>query len=173
MTLLLISFVAQGPQLQLLKSYRKRLLDLSSSNDLINWKAKYGKTSGPFEILKIHKANDEKEPSSFDIKLRKKGNEVSIELNHYLNPNTTPLSNKIKNKLSRWQDWIDYWAIDFNTQGETFRNMWFSYRTPKKRELALISDPYSYKKPGNYQLSIKVIDIFDIETVQNYNIELI
>ena len=171
---------------------RKRLLDLSSSNDILNWNVKYSKATRPFEILRINQAGDgcqipqnfiskkvkdsnsfaNKELATFDVELRKNRNEVTIELKYYTYPNSNLLNDKIKQKLSRWQDWIDYWAVDFHTQGTTFKSMWVSYRTPKRRELKLSSDSYSYKKPGNYQLSIKVIDVFENETVQNYVIDI-
>ncbi|MFX1392927.1 MAG: site-specific DNA-methyltransferase [Promethearchaeota archaeon] len=172
---------------------RKRLLDLSNSNDLKNWKKKYGKIARPFKILKIgnnksdiqipldfisKEAKDYNslkiiEPPSFKVEVRKKQNEVSIELNQYFNPNLNLLIKDLKDKLINWQDWIDYWAIDFNSQGNLFKSMWFSYRTPKQRELKLTSDSYRYKKPGKYQISIKTVDIFEFETIQNYNIEII
>jgi len=171
---------------------RKRLLDLSNSNDLKNWKNKYGKIARPFKILKIGETENEgeipldfikkettdsnsikkMESPSFNIEVTKKENEIRIELNQYYNPNLNLLIKKLKDNLINWQDWIDYWAIDFHSQGNLFRSMWISYRTPKKRELTLTSDSYWYKKPGNYQISIKVIDIFEFVTVQNYNIEI-
>ena len=171
---------------------RKRLLDLSNSNDLKNWKNKYGKIARPFKILKIGETENEGEipldfikkettdsnslkmmdSPSFNIEVTKKENEIRIELNQYYNPNLNLLIKKLKDNLINWQDWIDYWAIDFNFQGNLFRSSWISYRTPKKRELTLNSDSYKYKKPGNYQISIKVIDIFEFVTVQNYNIEI-
>ena len=172
---------------------RKRLLDLSSSNDILNWNVKFDKTTRPFEILKINKAGvgcqipqnfiskevkdsnsfANKELASFNVDLKIKKNEVFIELNHYLNPNLDLLIKNIKDKLSNWQDWIDFWAVDFKSKGKTFKNMWCSYRTPKKRDITLASNSFIYKKPGRYQISVKVVDILDIETVQDYNIDIV
>jgi len=50
--------------------------------------------------------------------------------------------------------------------------MWISFRTPKKRDLKLISSPFSYKNIGVYPISVKVIDIMGTETIQNYDVSI-
>ena len=82
------------------------------------------------------------------------------------------ISNTFKDKIEKWTDWIDYWAIDFNNDNDTFHNMWVSYRTPKSRELKLIADPFHYDKKGIYEILIKVINILGFENIQNYKIEI-
>ena len=74
--------------------------------------------------------------------------------------------------VRRWSDYIDYWAVDWDCQNDTFTPGWVTYRTRKDRTLALTSDPHTYEKPGTYQLLVKVVDIFGNETSQMVNIEV-
>ncbi len=97
-----------------------------------------------------------------------------------------------ENLTSNWQDWIDYWAVDFDfaSQPETitviedgkeikkrtgkfiFENEWQSYRTKTDRSLELTSSPFSYADPGNYSVAVKVIDIFGNDTTRVFKIKV-
>ncbi len=97
-----------------------------------------------------------------------------------------------ENLTSNWQDWIDYWAIDFDfaSQPETitvledgkevkkrtgkfiFENEWQSFRTKSDRSLELTSSPFSYAEPGNYSVAVKVIDIFGNDTTRVFKIKV-
>jgi len=171
---------------------RKRLLDITNSNDLFNWKLKYGKKVNPFNILslesemkknviprnflskEIKEEEDYKisENAYFDADIEKINNQAIIELKDYILPYVNLISNTLKKRIEKWTDWIDYWAIDFNNHNDSFHNMWVSYRTPKSRELKLIADPFHYDNKGNYEISIKVINILGFENIQNYKIEI-
>jgi hypothetical protein len=86
-----------------------------------------------------------------------------------------------------WQDWIDYWAIDFNyedkkeiikiknetggteerwTGNYLFENEWQSFRTKKNPALDFISVVYEYDKSGRYKVMVKVVDILGVDTSQ-------
>jgi len=87
----------------------------------------------------------------------------------------------------KWQDWIDYWAIDFNfedkkeiirvkntetgeweeqwTGSYIFENEWQSFRTKKDRSLELISAPQELTG-GKHKIAIKVVDIFGNDTMK-------
>jgi adenine-specific DNA-methyltransferase len=97
-----------------------------------------------------------------------------------------------ENLTSNWQDWIDYWAIDFDfaSQPEVvtvieggkevkkrtgkfiFENEWQSFRTKSDRSLELTSSPFSYADPGNYSVAVKVIDIFGNDTTRVFKIKV-
>jgi len=94
----------------------------------------------------------------------------------------------------KWQDWIDYWAIDFNyedkkeiikmlnpanpansvnpvnpdpevwTGNYLFENEWQSFRTRRNPSLEFISAPHEYKQSGKYKVMVKVVDILGIDT---------
>jgi hypothetical protein len=91
----------------------------------------------------------------------------------------------------KWEDWIDYWAVDFDyssrpetivvtlpdatgrmvdrpqrTGGYIFENEWQSFRTRKDRKLELESAPYEYAAKGKYKIAVKVIDIFGNDTTK-------
>lgn len=84
-----------------------------------------------------------------------------------------------------WQDWVDYWAIDFNyedrkeiikvknAKGEVeeqwtgnylFENEWQSFRTRKGPGIEWTSAPHTYAKAGRYKVMVKVVDILGIDT---------
>jgi adenine-specific DNA-methyltransferase len=97
-----------------------------------------------------------------------------------------------ENLTSNWQDWIDYWAIDFDftSQPETitviedgkevkkrtgkfiFENEWQSFRTKSDRSLEITSSAFSYADPGNYSVAVKVIDIFGNDTTRVFKIKV-
>ena len=86
-----------------------------------------------------------------------------------------------------WDDWIDYWAVDFDfenrkeiirfteaggterevwTGGYIFENEWQSYRTRQDRRLELVSASHEYERKGRYKIAVKVIDIFGNDTTK-------
>ena len=87
---------------------------------------------------------------------------------------------------SKWTDWIDYWAVDFDYMSQPevirvvedgeekqvktgrfiFENRWQSFRTKQDRELELASAPFEYPEPGTYKVAVKVIDIFGNDTTR-------
>ena len=79
---------------------------------------------------------------------------------------------KVRGKIERWSDWIDYWSIDFEYDGETFINSWQSYRTRKDSSLSLISDPHHYETAGRKTVVVKVIDIFGNDTTRELTLEV-
>lgn len=93
---------------------------------------------------------------------------------------------------SRWEDWIDYWSIDFNFESKPevvrildegkeaeyntgrfiFENEWQSFRTVKDRNLELESAWHDYENPGTYSVAVKVIDIFGNDTTRVFKIKV-
>lgn len=76
------------------------------------------------------------------------------------------VTQEVRSKIKKWSDYIDYWAVDWNFQNDTFMNGWVAYRTRKERKLPLTSDPYVYEKPGKYTIMVKAVDIFGNDTSQ-------
>jgi hypothetical protein len=95
-----------------------------------------------------------------------------------------------ENLTSNWQDWIDYWAIDFDFSSQPevvtvledgkevkkrtgkyiFENEWQAFRSRDDRSLELMSTPYEYSQPGKYSVAVKVIDIFGNDTTRVFKI---
>lgn len=107
----------------------------------------------------------------FKSEIKVSGKEIAVVLTDFIIPHTDLISKDLREKIKKWSDWIDYWAIDFNFQNDTFVNSWTSYRTKKDRTLSL-KTIYKYKEPGNYKVFIKVIDIFGIDTSQIYEVTI-
>jgi DNA modification methylase len=107
----------------------------------------------------------------FDVSIKTKGKTVEVELKDFVIPYTDLIPDDVKDKIKKWTDWIDYWAIDFDFRNDTFNNGWTSYRTKKDRTLNLKAT-HTYDKPGKYKIFVKVIDIFGIDTSQIYEVEV-
>jgi DNA modification methylase len=101
-----------------------------------------------------------------DAEVRKSGTEVQVGLRNFIIPNLELIPQDVRDKIKRWSDYVDFWAVDWDYQGDTFHNAWQSYRTRKHPALRLESDPHPYEAPGRYQVMIKVIDIFGNDTTK-------
>ena len=106
-----------------------------------------------------------------DVK-QEKGKKIMVSLKDFVIPNTELIPEEIRSKIKKWSDYIDYWAIDWDFQNDTFMNGWVTYRTRKDRTLALKSDAHSYEKPGKYTVMVKVVDIFGNDTSQAFEVEV-
>jgi len=80
---------------------------------------------------------------------------------------------EIRQKIKHWQDYIDYWAIDWNYRDDTFHNEWQEFRTRKTPKLKLKASSKDsargqkyYQEPGSYKNLVKVIDIFGNDTTR-------
>ncbi len=91
---------------------------------------------------------------------------VTVRLEDFIIPNPDLVPDEVRSKIKKWSDYIDFWAVDWDYQGDTFHNQWQTYRTRKSPTLRLISDPHTYDKAGKYSILVKVIDIFGNDTTQ-------
>lgn len=97
---------------------------------------------------------------------------AAVALKDFVIPNTELIPDEVRSKIKKWSDYIDYWAIDWDFQNDTFMQGWVIYRTRKDRTLALTSDSHVYEKPGIYRVLVKVIDIFGNDTTQSFEVEV-
>ena len=86
-------------------------------------------------------------------------------------PSTT-CPRRSKSAITHWEQWIDYWAVDWDNKGDTFHNQWQSYRTRKSKTLQrqIVSPPGTYKEPGEYRVVVKVIDILGNDTTKTVKV---
>lgn len=77
----------------------------------------------------------------------------------------------IQKAVSKWPQWIDYWAVDWDNHGDTFHNEWQTYRTRKSPELELATS-HEYESPGEYTVVIKVIDILGNDTTKTIGLTI-
>ncbi len=97
---------------------------------------------------------------------------AQVALKDFVIPNTELIPEEVRSKVKKWSDYIDYWAVDWDFQNDTFMQGWVAYRTRKERKLPLTSDPHTYEKPGKYRVLVKVIDIFGNDTSQSFDVEV-
>jgi DNA modification methylase len=97
---------------------------------------------------------------------------VQVVLKDFVIPNTELIPEDVRSKVKKWSDYIDYWAVDWDFQNDTFMQGWVAYRTRKERKLPLVSDAHTYERPGKYRILVKVIDIFGNDTSQAFDVEV-
>lgn len=107
----------------------------------------------------------------FKTEIEIKGLKVKVKLEDFVIPHTDLITPDVKASIKKWSDWIDYWAVDFDFQNDTFNNGWTSYRTKQERKLTLSANN-EYLKAGVYKVFVKIIDIFGIDTSQVYEIKI-
>ena len=95
---------------------------------------------------------------------------AQVALKDFVMPNTELIPEDVRSKVKKWSDYIDYWAVDWDFQNDTFMQGWVTYRTRKERKLPLMSDSHAYEKPGKYRILVKVIDIFGNDTTQAFDV---
>lgn len=97
---------------------------------------------------------------------------AQVMLKEFVIPNTELIPEEVRSKVRKSSDYIDYWAVDWDFQNDTFMQGWVAYRTRKERKLPLSSDVHTYEKLGKYRILVKVIDIFGNDTSQAFDVEV-
>jgi hypothetical protein len=90
--------------------------------------------------------------------------EVRIKLKNFVIPSPELIPDEVRSRITKWSDFIDYWSVDFEFNEDVFHNQWQDYRTRSKRNLELTTDWHEYPKGGEYQVLVKVFDIFGNDT---------
>ncbi len=68
---------------------------------------------------------------------------------------------------------IDYWAIDWNYDGITFRSTWQAFRGfGKKIQTVPIKSSYDLEKGKEYTIAIRLVDIFGNDATATLKIDL-
>src|SRR3989344_4664958 len=122
-------------------------------------------------------------------KLKSGGAKVVIENGQVIKLSKDKDSEVIKREVltTKWTDWVDYWAVDYNFESKKeferkvnpktekeeeiwsgnyiFENEWQSFRTKKDRGLELVSASKEVSK-GRHKVAIKVVDIFGNDTTK-------
>lgn len=110
------------------------------------------------------------ELAALDVAVKVNKMSTSVELTDFMMP-TDDIPDDIRKAIKNWQQWIDYWAIDWDFKEDTFHNTWQSYRTKKVPSLQMkTSNAYEYK--GKYRIVVKVIDILGNDTTKSIEIEI-
>ena len=97
---------------------------------------------------------------------------AQVTLKDFVIPNPELIPDEVRSKITKWSDYIDYWAVDWDFRSDTFMQGWVAYRTRKERRLPLSSDQHTYERAGVYRVLVKVIDIFGNDTSQAFDLEV-
>lgn len=95
---------------------------------------------------------------------------LQVRLEDFVIPNTDLIPDDVRSKIDKWSDFIDYWAVDWDFQNDTFMQGWVAYRTRRDRKLSLTTDWHTYQQAGKYKVLVKVIDIFGNDTSQAFDV---
>ncbi|MEW5865541.1 MAG: DNA methyltransferase [Bacillota bacterium] len=97
---------------------------------------------------------------------------IQVRLKDFVIPNTKLIPEEVRDKVKKWSDYIDYWAVDWDFQNDTFLQGWVTYRAQNERKLALASAIHTYERPGRYRVLVKVVDIFGNDTSRAFDTEV-
>jgi adenine-specific DNA-methyltransferase len=97
---------------------------------------------------------------------------AQVVLKDFVISNSELIPEEVRTRVKKWSDYIDYWAVDWDFQSDSFMQGWVAFRTPKDRKLTLRSDSHTYERKGKYRILVKVIDIFGNDTSQAFDLEV-
>lgn len=117
---------------------------------------------------------------ALELETKIKDRNVEIEIKSFYIPHLELVKEEeVRAKIKHWQDYIDYWAIDWNYRHDTFHNEWQEFRTRKNPKLKLRATSEEstpggkyYKEPGEYKILVKVIDIFGNDTTRLHEVKI-
>ncbi len=95
---------------------------------------------------------------------------VTLELTDFVIP-LDDVPDDVQRAVTHWTQWIDYWAVDWDNNDDTFHNQWQTYRTRKDPSLQK-SAAHGYDEPGGYTVVVKVIDILGNDTTKTLTVEV-
>jgi hypothetical protein len=110
------------------------------------------------------------ELAALSVKETIKKRTLTLSLDDFIAPREY-VPQEIRDKITRWEAFVDYWAVDFDFKGDTFHNQWQSYRTRKNKKLDLTAQ-HDYDAPGSYTVQVKVIDILGNDTTRTLRVEI-
>jgi len=102
------------------------------------------------------------EVAYLEIENKVNRNEVTLKITDFQLSPTAELA-EIANKVKDSRELIDYWAIDWDYKEDTFHNQWQSFRV-KKNPRVDYQAIHKYEDVGNYEIMIKVVDVFGNDT---------
>jgi adenine-specific DNA-methyltransferase len=110
------------------------------------------------------------ELAALSVDVQTSERKVTLKLTDFVIP-PDEVPEEVQKAITHWQQWIDYWAVDWNNNGDTFHNEWQDYRTRKKRDLQM-QVSHTYAEPGEYTIVVKVIDILGNDTTKTLKVRV-
>ncbi len=110
------------------------------------------------------------ELAALAVDVLQKDRTVTLQLTDFVIP-LDDVPEDVQRAVTHWTQWIDYWAVDWDNNDDTFHNEWQTYRTRKDPSLQK-SAAHSYDEPGCYTVVVKVIDILGNDTTKTLTVEV-
>lgn len=110
------------------------------------------------------------ELAALAVRVNESGLDVQVALTDFVIP-PDDVPEDVQKAITHWEQWIDYWAVDWEFKGDTFHNQWQDYRTRKKRTLQK-ETKHTYDEPGEYIIVVKVIDILGNDTSKTIKVKV-
>jgi len=113
------------------------------------------------------------ELAALSVDVQQSGKGVILTLQDFVIP-LDDVPQEVQAAITHWEQWIDYWAVDWDNKGDTFHNQWQSYRTRKDKTIqrVIASPPGTYPEPGEYRVVVKVIDILGNDTTKTLKVKI-
>ena len=99
-------------------------------------------------------------------KVQGKRRTFRLVLQDFVIPSPELIPDEVREQVTAWSDYIDYWAVDWDFRNDTFMQGWVTYRTRKDRSLRTESASHTYDEAGKYRILVKVVDVFGNDTSQ-------
>ncbi|HUX02506.1 MAG TPA: site-specific DNA-methyltransferase, partial [Phycisphaerae bacterium] len=100
-----------------------------------------------------------------DVDAEAKKRTVTVRIKDFAIANPEYLPEEVRERVKKFSDYIDYWAVDWDYKGDTFHNGWQDFRTRKKRALKTEAN-HHYEESGTYRVLVKVVDVFGNDTTK-------
>jgi hypothetical protein len=110
------------------------------------------------------------ELAALGVAVTKAKRKITLKLTDFIIP-LDDVPEDVRKAVTHWEQWIDYWAVDWNNSDDTFHNEWQSYRTRKDKTIARETS-HTYPEPGTYRIVVKVIDILGNDTTKLLQVEV-
>jgi hypothetical protein len=108
------------------------------------------------------------ELAALSVDVKRKKRDVILTLTDFVIP-PDDVPEDVQKAITHWSQWIDYWAVDWDNQDDTFHNQWQTYRMRKNRELQR-SVTHTYDTPSEHTIVVKVIDILGNDTTKSLKV---
>jgi len=108
------------------------------------------------------------ELAALSVDMQRDGRKATVTLTDFVIP-PDDVPEDVQKAITKWEQWVDYWAVDWDNKGDTFHNEWQDYRTRKKRDLLKLAS-HEYEQAGEYVVVVKVIDILGNDTTKTLKV---
>jgi DNA modification methylase len=111
------------------------------------------------------------ELAALSVGVKQSRQTVTLSLDDFIIP-LDDVPTDVQKAVTHWSQWIDYWAVDWNNNHDTFHNEWQAYRTRQSTNITLLTE-HRYGELGDYTVVVKVIDILGNDTTTTLSVKVV